>query len=88
MLVLGVGVFELVDSVGQRLGDKTASVNTEVASGIRLLVSGHSASMEGSACVSSLGLPCKVLELLVGGPNGRDKLIDFFGVFEALVPWA
>ena len=38
--------------------------------------------------MSSRAKLCKVLELLVGGPNGRDKLIDLVGVFEALVSWA
>jgi hypothetical protein len=38
VLVLGVGLFELFDGVGQRLADKTAAVNAKVAAGVGLLV--------------------------------------------------
>ncbi len=41
MLVLGVGVFELVDGVRQRLGDEAAAVLAEVTFGIGLLVIEH-----------------------------------------------
>jgi len=41
VLVLGVGVFELVDRVGQCLRDKAAAVFAKVAAGVGLLVVVH-----------------------------------------------
>jgi hypothetical protein len=41
MLVLGVRVFQLIDGVGERLGDKAAAVFAEVAACVGLLVCVH-----------------------------------------------
>ena len=50
VLVLGVGIFQLFDGVGQRFADKTAAVNAKVAAGVGLLVgSRHGFSERGAA---------------------------------------
>ena len=38
VLIAGVGGLELADGVGQRLRDETATVYSEVTTGVRLLI--------------------------------------------------
>ena len=76
VLVLGVGRFQFVNRVGQRLGDKTAAVDAEMAPRIGLVVVGHGSVLSRKA--------------VVGGANRGDKLVNFGGVFDALegsTPW-
>ena len=68
VLVLGVGVLQFVDGVGQRLGDKAAAVFAKVTAGVGLVVIKHL---------------FQSWKLLVGGAHGGDKLFNFFRVLDA-----
>ena len=73
VLVLGVGVFQLFDGMGQRFADKTAAVNAKVAAGVGLLVVRHHKYPQTD---KNLDKRC-----------GSDRLhegVDFVGVFDAL----